>query len=946
MQFVFGDNTSKYTMLYSDDKPDAAEKAQRLVQMSYSPNPDFDSVGFVPFGTNNTRALFFKFCKDFKMKRNVYFLHGVYRDVDPEYFYGNNYVNGLFTEFLDQEKFDVLRDQVLAGEKCDVPYGYNKVLAATPYEQISVEPGDLHEILTKLYQRKEVVLVMDDDKFSEQRALLTIKLVFRYLTPSLRKLCSYVTAVDDTGDMNFMLRIIPRCMLKPKEEYVDLDNRNPLYKDKTNFSAIALALMTMDDRERQDVFDLYEKLYYGKDSIYKKQNFERFYMCYTSSDEDEETLRLCDELLTDYLDNPKRENNPEIPSFLRDALASRYASHEVLDKLVDWNPRKLENMSQFCDTNADVLRKVYYLADRNLTYFRDKISNLYCRTYLYNEMGQLEASYNSIQNTAHAMRDVEPCEDVLVNIVEDVLKILRNLLEYFKDFQKKVDKYATEYLQQNCKRGANEPRAVVEYAMSMVVDEMKRLSNAVTDVNESMRRHILEEIVMPHNTECKRVACEERYFRDKSMKSNIFTAFVYRLKLDIAEVVDTEDSDAPEYMPVDLDSLDIDPMGLSEEDLDRVAEDEELASQLAQEMADYVIKVCAKRERSDFNPFRNANLKLVKNLKLCFKVATLLCQNDASDLAVLYLLAYCPALDAALNFIMKMMPQMEVMSKQGLQNIKRIVPAQLKKRVKTDGLYREDIQSLDKKMQAVLDDKTLSKPRKAVANMVCDWANDRPPILVRERKRNMIVAAAAGVGVLLLGVLLVVILLGGDKGKDADPTDAPKTTQSTTAPTEPEVVPCQHEYKQTGFKPATCTTEGEKTMICKLCDDTKREVIAIGNNHTWEDGVCSICNRCETHNDESWNVATCTTPKTCKTCGLTEGEALGHDYQGDVCQRCKDGCDHSYSPVEDSDADDCSYSFECNQCEHTKIEVNHNWNEEDVCSKCGVTKSSEESAEE
>lgn len=37
-----------------------------------------------------------------------------------------------------------------------------------------------------------------------------------------------------------------------------------------------------------------------------------------------------------------------------------------------------------------------------------------------------------------------------------------------------------------------------------------------------------------------------------------------------------------------------------------------------------------------------------------------------------------------------------------------------------------------------------------------------------------------------------------------------------------------------------------------------------------------------------WADATCTLPKTCKTCSATDGNALGHDYVDGVCSRCND----------------------------------------------------------
>ena len=224
MQFIFGDNTSKYTLLYFDDKPANATKLQEMVRLPYSPHPRFDSLGFIPFGPNQNRSLFFKFQKDTKMQRNVYVLHGVYDEMKPNYFFGKEYLNGMFTEFIDQAGFDELRDQLLAGKKdCDVPYRIHTELAAIDCERIPMDPVILAEIVAKLYQRMKVVLVMDDEKYSNDGVRLLLKKIFHYLTPSLRKGCSYITAVDDTGDMDFQIRIIPRSMLQRNEKAIDLD---------------------------------------------------------------------------------------------------------------------------------------------------------------------------------------------------------------------------------------------------------------------------------------------------------------------------------------------------------------------------------------------------------------------------------------------------------------------------------------------------------------------------------------------------------------------------------------------------------------------------------------------------------------------------------------------------------------------------------------------------
>lgn len=76
-----------------------------------------------------------------------------------------------------------------------------------------------------------------------------------------------------------------------------------------------------------------------------------------------------------------------------------------------------------------------------------------------------------------------------------------------------------------------------------------------------------------------------------------------------------------------------------------------------------------------------------------------------------------------------------------------------------------------------------------------------------------------------------------------------------------------HVGKETVTKQATCTSEGEWILVCEDCGTTlgSGNVPALG--HDWQD-------------------ATCTVPKTCKTCGETEGKALGHVYSWCVCENC------------------------------------------------------------
>ena len=60
--------------------------------------------------------------------------------------------------------------------------------------------------------------------------------------------------------------------------------------------------------------------------------------------------------------------------------------------------------------------------------------------------------------------------------------------------------------------------------------------------------------------------------------------------------------------------------------------------------------------------------------------------------------------------------------------------------------------------------------------------------------------------------------------------------------------------------------------------------------HTWVDATCTAPKTCASCGategntaDHNWNAATCTAPKTCTTCGTTEGNAAGHNWKDATC---------------------------------------------------------------
>ena len=81
-----------------------------------------------------------------------------------------------------------------------------------------------------------------------------------------------------------------------------------------------------------------------------------------------------------------------------------------------------------------------------------------------------------------------------------------------------------------------------------------------------------------------------------------------------------------------------------------------------------------------------------------------------------------------------------------------------------------------------------------------------------------------------------------------------------------EYLAASHKYVLTNTTSATCTAPGSKSFECSSCHNTYSEKIQIKSH--------------------SYSAATCTKPKTCSTCGRTEGTALGHTTSSVKCLRC------------------------------------------------------------
>ena len=129
-----------------------------------------------------------------------------------------------------------------------------------------------------------------------------------------------------------------------------------------------------------------------------------------------------------------------------------------------------------------------------------------------------------------------------------------------------------------------------------------------------------------------------------------------------------------------------------------------------------------------------------------------------------------------------------------------------------------------------------------------------------------------------------------------------------------------HAYETTVKEP-TCTEAGYTTHTC-TCGHSYQTDLVDATGHVWQEATCTEPKTCKTCGEtdgnaleHDWQDATCTAPKTCKNCEATEGNALEHDWQNATCtvpKTCRncpategEALGHKDSEDEDHNCDTC-----------------------------------------
>lgn len=139
---------------------------------------------------------------------------------------------------------------------------------------------------------------------------------------------------------------------------------------------------------------------------------------------------------------------------------------------------------------------------------------------------------------------------------------------------------------------------------------------------------------------------------------------------------------------------------------------------------------------------------------------------------------------------------------------------------------------------------------------------------------------------------------------------------------------------------ATCTTP----RTCADCGITEGEPLG----HKWKEATCDSPKTCEVCGETEgeplehvWLDATCTDPKTCKLCGKTEGKPLGHKWEKATCTKPKtcsvcgetegETLEHTWIDAT------CTEPKKCKVCGKTEGKaLGHKLDPEPTCTESGI----------
>ncbi len=396
MQYIFGDNRSSYAIIYTDSTQSEAQKLNSLLRFPIVPNEKYNNLGFLTYGTNSGNSLFFCIKKDKSIPRSCYFTHAFNREADPEYFSGDKFLDDIFADFIGQEDFDLLRD----GGKSEVALRIDSELSAAADRKLIIDQRVLRETVASLYQKNKVLLVIDDENYSDNYVKVVLKQIFKYLTPSLRKSTSYLSAIVETGSFEIMLRIVPKSMVADiREEYMNVNGSDFKAKNDTIFHELADFIMDeASPHQRKSFFKNYEVLYSGFESTYKKQNAEDLFTTVLHSD-----VQKLEKIIDGFLSKNVVERKEDITKYACN-LSTVYNQEAELEKRFVFEQSDILNPAKILSNNSLFFYKLMLFADRGDAFAIQRLGEACNNIIISND--NCDAAINAARAVNQSAKDV------------------------------------------------------------------------------------------------------------------------------------------------------------------------------------------------------------------------------------------------------------------------------------------------------------------------------------------------------------------------------------------------------------------------------------------------------------------------------------------------------------------------------------------------------------
>ena len=352
MQFIFGsDKNNGYGVLCADDNAEAS-KVRDLIKIQI--RPDIDAYGFMTFGANSNQPIFFKIKKDVSYNREAYYIHGIYQKAEDGYYQSKRFTDDMFAKFVEQDWLDALR----SGQNVSLSPAVDMALANNINSAINANVNAITEALAHIYNGESIILVVNDELYSNDYARILMYRLFNYMPPALKKSCSFITEVYDAE--NFRVRILPASMARNANGIKILVN-DPAYQGNVvpEFTEIVNQLLALARENRgtdlTKFFDEYHSFRNGFGSNYKPRQFVEFFNAYFKKD-----AVLTEKLLDEYLSLTDDPDKLKLPAFVIENLAGKYT---------DFKPFTLNSVEEMIDPqtilkkNALSLKKLYVMAE-------------------------------------------------------------------------------------------------------------------------------------------------------------------------------------------------------------------------------------------------------------------------------------------------------------------------------------------------------------------------------------------------------------------------------------------------------------------------------------------------------------------------------------------------------------------------------------------------------